>query len=335
MRWLLRAYPRDYRRDELLDTLIEAGLPPRRVAANLIRHGLRARLGRAASRTVVVWAMLATVACGLFSAALATRAAWITSPPPPTPAEAAAVFAEVLPDAHLDPRIDPAPATWVVYGQPVSMASAHDLLFGDGGEYQQSAVGTGANGPGPSDIGPVVADLEQRMSTDGWRVYPIESDEFGDVTISARRADVIFEAWISPRSTYDTTYIAVGVRRATPAAVWPAGILAGLIGAALGWLVFGWASRRTEGRHPVRFPVVTLYGMAMFLWWAPIAIFLPTVAAYDFSTPQAQWDPFWKWLGQPDASLPFLVGAACVLLALALSALPRPRPTPEPTPTTG
>ncbi|MDG9676640.1 hypothetical protein [Micromonospora sp. DH14] len=55
-----------------------------------------------------------------------------------------------------------------------------------------------------------------------------------------------------------------------------------------GWMVFGWVSRRTEGRRR-----------------------RGAVKA---------WHPYWEWLGQPTASLLFLVGAGCVLLALGLAA---------------
>ena len=56
-RWLL-AYPRAYRREraeEIMATVVESGRSGPRVVANLVRHGLRARLGRPASRTVVFW----------------------------------------------------------------------------------------------------------------------------------------------------------------------------------------------------------------------------------------------------------------------------------------
>jgi hypothetical protein len=343
MRWLLLAYPRDYRRDELLDTLAETGWPARRVAANLIRHGLRARLGRPASRSVVVWAALAAVACGLFSAALGTRAAWETSPPPPTPAEAAAILAEVLPDTHLDPNIEPATATWVVYTRPLSLDNVHDLLFGDGGEYQQSTVGSGSYGPGPTDIAPTVAGVARQMRAHGWRVYPLLADGAPcsggcqpryDVTVIGRRGDTILDVDVMLGSTSTTTFIAAEARRATPAAVWPAGIAAGLLGSLLAWLVFGWASRRTETRRR-QIPVVLLYGIAMFLWWLPIAISLPLAAAFEFTTDEPQWDPLWEWLGQPTFSLPFLVGAACVLMGLTVAAFPHRRTVPEPTAAAG
>ena len=61
-RWLLLFYPRDYRRDrgsEILETVCDLGTRPGpRIAANLARHGLRARLGRPASRSVVIWASI-------------------------------------------------------------------------------------------------------------------------------------------------------------------------------------------------------------------------------------------------------------------------------------
>ena len=52
-----------------------------RVAANLVCHGLRARLGRPSSRSVVIWASIFTMACGLFAASFGTWLTWLGSRP--------------------------------------------------------------------------------------------------------------------------------------------------------------------------------------------------------------------------------------------------------------
>ncbi|MBM0256991.1 hypothetical protein [Micromonospora sp. 4G55] len=107
-RRLLCCYPRAYRRErgeELVALLLDTAPPGRtrprlREAVDLIGNGMRCRLGRPASRTVVAWAVLAAVVCGLFSAALSARVAWETARPLSGRAETAAVFRTVLPTAN-------------------------------------------------------------------------------------------------------------------------------------------------------------------------------------------------------------------------------------------
>jgi hypothetical protein len=98
-RQLLRAYPSGARRDEVIDTLLMAGraTPTWREAANLLGHGLRARLGRPASRTVVAVALLTALTCGYFAAAVSTRLAWEAVPDYPAGARLAEITGTVFP----------------------------------------------------------------------------------------------------------------------------------------------------------------------------------------------------------------------------------------------
>lgn len=72
-RRLLRCYLGDWRRAraaEVITLLLDTAPAGRtRETADLVRGGLRCRLGRPASRTVVTWAALAAVICGLFAGA--------------------------------------------------------------------------------------------------------------------------------------------------------------------------------------------------------------------------------------------------------------------------
>lgn len=43
----------------------------------------------------------------------------------------------------------------------------------------------------------------------------------------------------------------------------------GILGAVVAFLLFGWASRRIEGRLPTRVVVKILLGVTLFFWWAP------------------------------------------------------------------
>jgi hypothetical protein len=48
-----------------------------------------------------------------------------------------------------------------------------------------------------------------------------------------------------------------------------------VVGATLAWLVFGWASRRTNRRGPARSLCTGLFVTAMVLWWGPVILAAP------------------------------------------------------------
>jgi hypothetical protein len=340
-------YPRDYRRErgqEIVDTFLDLApsgraWPTRRQAANLVRHGLRCRLGRPASRSVVVWAALTAVVSGLFVAAFATRAAWETASPLPDEAKATAVFANVFPDEDLGGRVHGSPAMFVVYGAPLGPQHVDDLLFGDGGEYGFGDTIASLNGPTNERRAPGV--VIQRLRSKGWEVAePRTSHAVECATsscdpetlptqtfLSARRGSDIIEIEIYPSAGTSETNLSMSLQRATPWAVYPVGLIGGVLGTVIGWLVFGWASRRTEVQHAVLGTVTkVLYGFAMFLWWLPILWTAPFALAHHLQETHFRWHPLWEWLGQPVALLLFVVGAGMALLALAVAVLPRRTP---------
>ena len=338
---LLFAYPRAYRRrrgDELLGALLDAAPPGRtrptaREAANLIGHGLRCRLGRPAGRSVVSWAVLTVVISGVFSAAFATRAGWETARPLPGTAETRAMLAEILPGQEFT-GIQDAPAMFVIYGQPLSWNAARELLLGDGGEYEQSGVAGGISAPSlpPQET---VDLVRQNLLAHHWTVYPliihsIDTGAPGDreaipqsTTIVARRGDTVFTMEVYPPEVPISPPVNAGFLRATPPAAYPIGLTGGILGAVVAFLLFGWASRRTEGRHPARVVVKLLLGGTLFFWWAPTLFSVPMMARHHLEEPHPSWHPMWEWLGQPTFSLLFLIGCGSALLGLALAALPR------------
>ncbi|MBM0230903.1 hypothetical protein JNW91_02845 [Micromonospora sp. STR1_7] len=293
---------------------------------------LSRRLGRPAGGTGVAWAALGAVICGLFTGALASRVAWETSRPQPDRAEAGAILTEVFPGHDLG-DIDTPPALFVVYAHPVRLGTVKTLLLGDGGEYQESATGAAAFGAPPVPAEQIVAVARDRLRSSGWRVYdPQESGgttctdkvcatpvAVTDTAMIARRGDTILNAMISSQAAVDATYLTVEVHRAPPPAVVPAGVLGTLLGAVVAWAVFGWASRRTAGRRSGG-TVNVLIGVAMVLWWLPVLLTVPLLLRHHLDEPHPAWHPLWEWLGQPTASLLFLVGALCVLLALGVAA---------------
>ncbi|MDW3847730.1 hypothetical protein NMK34_14085 [Micromonospora sp. BRA006-A] len=337
-RRLLLAYPRDYRRArgaEILETVRDVGSAHRRtrVAANLVRHGLRTRLGRPASRTVVVWAAVFAVVCGLFAASFGTWLAWLGSRPLDH-RDLAAVVGQLYPDrqvSHID-RDDP-PAVFLIYGHPLTEDLLSELLLGDGGEYALAEL-TASFDQTPAGG---LTNLRQRLDAAGWkRSEPVRSDAYGcvpgsprcdpasipsDITVYAERGDHILAVELNAEGSMNLT-----LGRATPGAAYPAGVIGFALGTLGGWVLFGWASRRTEGRRPlVQGPVKVLYGVAMLFWTAPVLLGAPMMLTHHLGEPHPRWHVPWEWLGQPALSLPFLLGAVLLIVALGLAALPHRR----------
>jgi hypothetical protein len=345
-RWLLLSYPRDYRRErgaEILETVRDIA-PARHglsVAVNLVHHGLRARLGRPSSRSVVIWASIFTMACGLFAASFGTWLSWLSSRPLDH-TELAAAVDQLYPDERVNyiDGDDP-PAVFMIYGSPLSWSSVSDLLLGDGGEYSLAGI-SASFVQLPSDTRPhVLAELQQRLQVAGWDYSePIYSDAYGcipndprcdpasipsNITVHAQRGDNNLEVRIHAENT--TPVMAFALTRSTPWSAYPAGIVAFLLGAAGGWCLFGWASRRAERGHPLAQGLAKfLFGFATFLWWAPILLSAPLMLLHHLGEPHYRWHLPWEWLGQPAMSLPFVLGCLMLTLALGVAALPRRQP---------
>jgi hypothetical protein len=354
-RRLLCCYPRAYRRtrgDELVATLLEAAPPGRtrptaREAADLLRHGLRARLGRPASRSVVAWALLAAVIGGLFGAAFASRAGWETARPLPGPPQTRELLLEILPGTQWG-YIDPAPpAVFVIYNEPLGWSTASELLV-DGGEYQAATVGANVfGGPGtrPQET---LAEALANLRVHGWTVSrPVVSNMHEcagppcdpatiptSTTITARRGDTVLTLIVNGESDPGTTFLSATFQRAAPPAVWPSAIAGGLLAAAAAFLLFGWASRRADG-HFADAAVRFLFGVTLVAWWVPTLVSVTLTAGHHAGEPHPAWHPLWEWLGQPALLVTFLLGAASALLALGVCALPRGGTVPAAGPTKG
>ncbi|MFG2046751.1 hypothetical protein ACGFIW_04895 [Micromonospora sp. NPDC048935] len=290
------------------------------------------RLGRPSRGAAVVWVPLAAIVCGLFTGALASRAAWETSRAQPDRAEASSILTTAFPGHDLD-EIDVPPALFVVYGHALRLGTVKTLVLGDGGEYQESATGAAALGAPPVPAEQIVAVARERLTGAGWRVYDPQVTEgmsCGDkicatplaitnTTLIARRGDTILNASISSQTAAEATYLAVELHRAPPPLVVPAGVLGTLLGTVAGWWVFGWVSRRTAGRRRGS-AVSVLLGVAVVLWWLPVLLAVPSLVRHHRGEFHPARHPYWEWLGQPAASLLFLVGAVCALLGLGLAA---------------
>lgn len=347
-RRLLLAYPRDYRRargGELLSTLLdlapeERTRPTLREAVNLIRHGLRCRLGRPGSRSVLTWSVLTAVICGLFLGALGSRIGWQAARPEPGPAEVRALVGDAVPDLRAYPDGPTYPGHFALQDagppRPIRLGDLRALAGGFGPLhqsdlfYRRSVLNISATVSGAVDVGEVLATVRQRLAADGWRltgVTVVHATVCSDVCVphdvswcTARRGDVVLQlgtdAPLEPGVAIDVT-----VFRATPVAVPIAAVLLGLAGAVSAWLVFGWASRRTPGAETVK----GLLATALVMWWSPALLaapgwFVRRATAAVVMPPV----PLWEWLGQPDSFGLFLIGCGAAGLALAIAAV-RPR----------
>jgi hypothetical protein len=293
--------------------------------------------------------LLAATICGLFTAAMATWVAWQTSRPQPDRAEATAVFAALLPDHTVGDIYVPS-GLFLFYGEQLSLSHVDQLLFGDGGEYQLSSTSMAQTGMPPVSPEHTLTLAQQRLGQTGWQVYPpvvrktaecigppCDPDSIPTETVQvAQQGDTILALAVISGSTVDSAYLTLSLSRAAPAAVYPTGLAVGLVGGALAWLVFAWASRRTGPDSAARNAIVNaMFAVTVFFWCVPATLSTLATTMHQISQPHPAWHPLWEWLGQPTASLPFLIGSTTALTALAVAALPRRAAKPAPTAATG
>ena len=261
----LWGYPPGPRRAELLDTLLAAApegrrWPTARERANLLRHGLRARLGRPGSRAVVALAVLVSLFAGFLAASAAHAIALTASPDLPRGAARAEIQESLFPglvpwaDQDGDVLTDLGGLGDDLSYATVTLAPEQRFVTGDYADWTEQTV--------------------TRLVAAGWvvgQVSPVGStdDASGDVVpdgtfVQARRGDLTLELNTTtatvdrPAGAFDVN--AVIRRFLPPSAAWIA-LAAGLPAVLLGWLIFGWGSRRTEGadgvvRFLTREPVV-------------------------------------------------------------------------------
>ncbi|WP_433296108.1 hypothetical protein ACQP2F_37575 [Actinoplanes sp. CA-030573] len=339
-RLLVRAYPPGRRRAELLDTLIEAGRthPSPREAANLLRCGLRARLGRPAGRGIVVLAALIALISGFLGAAIAARAAWEAVPGYPTGAALAEITGTLFPGT-------PAFADRKGEGLFFDMAdrsTAQVFLHGHDEDFEFSTLILGPESrflPGSYATWTLAA--QARLAAAGWQVTAAEVtgptdiasgtvDDTGRTFEATRggyalRIDTTIDVVDTPPGSFDAT---ATLDRLTPWYVTAFTAVGLLVGALIGWLVTGWASRRTEAATAA---VRTVSGTSAVI---ALALLVPqAVLGFLFLGSQltrtgAPGKPFW--------TLSLTYGFGCgflgyLLLAVALVAAATSRPAEEST----
>jgi hypothetical protein len=186
--------------------------------------------------------------------------------------------------------------------------------------------------PATRDVDAFTALTRQRLVAAGWTIRSgIESDDSPDaVTPShelgfwASKGDKILsfsDYYWRDRAYYDSDGAATfELYRATPPWLRAATWLGGLLGALLGWLLTGWASRRTEGSPAISALAGTLTGVALVFLLPAVLLGAGTALAPPSIT------PFWTglvYLGRGGATW----SGYFALAVLAMAAVPRRRPS--------
>ncbi|XVU28930.1 hypothetical protein ACQPZJ_18275 [Actinoplanes sp. CA-054009] len=314
---LLRAYPAGRRRRELAETLIDAGRrrPGPGEAVNLLRHGLRARLGRPAGRGVVVMAFMVATVAGFGGAAVAARAAWEFAPAFPSGAALHEITETVYPGLGatgetprtlFDDVSEPSWADVVAHGHNEDFGFA-GLRFGP---HDDATV--------PGDNRAWTERARARLEASGWRVTDVVTiPDSTEIRLFATRGELALELDTStnvadlPAGSFATW---ASLQRLTPGFVDAAAIAALLVAGLLGWLAAGWASRRAERSGPAAETLVLWPAVAAMVLLFPQALVgaLALLAEPFQSGPPLE--PFWS------LSVTWLHGL--VLLGVPLLAVP-------------
>jgi hypothetical protein len=321
-RRLLRAYPPGPRREELLDTLLEAAPPTRRrptvrESVNLVRHGLRARLGFPRSRAVVVLVFLAGLVGAYFGGAAGNRLGLEFVSPVPSAAVAGQVTATVFPGLKV----------WGG-GHPAAIVPQSD---GEGVEYGYATYWL-RHTEATRDLPAYATGARERLAAAGWQIHDyayqapedmVDRGQDSSVTFWADRPGLVLgfeEDLYTGMPDYDNDGgSTLTLRRSEPgwlsAFTWSAAVL----GFALAWLLAARASRRFDSFGVGGVLPGILTGIMLFLFLPPLLLFpIP-------DTPGQA--PFWAGLesGYGWLPLPLVLGG---ILALG-SALPDLRRHPR------
>ncbi|GAB1691810.1 hypothetical protein [Krasilnikovia sp. M28-CT-15] len=305
-RWL-RFYPPGPRRAEMLGTLLECAPPNRtrptaREAVNLMRFGLRARLGRPASRSVVVLATMVTLTAGLVGAAGAATIGWALAPALPAGAPAETLKATVFPGLRVWGGGDAEPF--------VPAAGA------DGGVRYGYADYWVRNTAAAADLPAYTRGVHDRLAAAGWQIHRGTHHDNNSLSPEfwATRDGLTLTYFVQPS---DDASMSFTVSRATPPwLAWLAGAGAALAAVA-GWLLFGWASRRSEGHH------LRTAGGATLTWLAVlVGLLIPLLAAWWYPTPnppegEVLWADLEFWNQGPGLLALLLAAGALIAAALA------------------
>jgi hypothetical protein len=311
----------------LLDTLLECApsdrrRPTPRECANLLRHGVRARLGRPGSAGVVGFAVFVALVGAFFGAAAANRLSWEAMPPLPSGAAATEISGTVFPDMR-------------VWGG----GDAEKFVEQSDGEGYQFgyALYWVKHTPATRDARTFSEGARDRLRAAGWRirsevvpdVEPGQAVTFQEETNTgsfwATRGDLVldFSDFYWPgRPSYDSDGAAMfTLYRTDTSFTLTITALGGLLGALLGWLLTGWVSRRTERTSAAS--VAQLAAFALILTLPAILLSLGSVMASQ----EPPIEPFWEGLAYL-GRYPAMIAGVLAAVVGCVAAWQPPRPSP-------
>jgi hypothetical protein len=251
------------------------------------------------------------------------RLAWEAVPDLPSGADRAALgelFTPGLP-VHWseDPSDDPFPAA-------------------DGVNHARKISGSVAGTAQTADVDRYMADLGQRLQAADWRIRDTYStsptDDKTGALLNDSRALLARDAhlMVTIENVHDAaarqSRLDIEVHRTEPPWVSALTIAAALLGALLGWLIFGWASRRTEHRRAATIAALipAILGLILLVPAMCLGLIFLNVLIGRYSASV----PFWAGLS-PANEYGFLAISAGVALgtALVIAVYRRPGRDPE------
>jgi len=316
-RRLVRVYPRGPRRDELLDTLVECAAPGRprptlREIVNLAYHGSRARLGRPASRGIVVLASLIALAAGFAGAGGANRLGWQAVGSLPAGAEAAEIRDTVFPGLTV----------WGG-GDAAKIVKQAD---GEGIEYGY-AISWVKHTPATRDVARYTAATRDRLEAAGWTVTGVDPvlDQTDVVDanpgnraegFTAERGALALhfsDSYGPGRPAYDSDGSAsISIWHRAPWWLTVVTWFGALLSAFLAWLLTGWVSRRLE-TSPAASRLALGGAVFCVLGVIPAALLaLPGSLSADETAA-----PFWQGFAYIGRKPAMLAGAVAVFIMVA------------------
>jgi hypothetical protein len=333
-RRLLYAYPPGTRREELLDTLLDASpsgrtRPTAIETVNLVRHGMRTRLGRPKSTGVVVMAVFVAIITGFLGASVTARVAWEAAPSFPQGAALAHIGDDIYAGRPYEEDHDE--ALGVAYG--TSRGWGESILWGQNEEY---AFGTQTLSTDaiPGDYQAWIPAVRDRLVTHGWTIqeeYPTGATRIdtGEMHVDGRELvatrdglSMLVSATTNQEPEVPGAFwSSVEIVRAPPGWLSALAVGSGLVVALFGWLLTGWVSRRTEHSGAViRTPAVIAVGLMLpgTLWGL---LFLVTDV---FRIGRPGW-PFW-WPIVTYGWFFTQVATLLIIAVLIVAALQRPEP---------
>jgi membrane protein YqaA with SNARE-associated domain len=327
---LLRAYPQGPRREEILDTLMEAAdgrsRPSATETVNLVRHGLRARLGRPGSIGVVVAAVLVSLVTGYLAAAAVAAVAWQATP---AFADRPALSTVLFPNQVVEERTDSS--------RVVSVQGWRGHLTGSEWRDSYGRQYLKVRQPAGTDLTAWMEQARTRLTTAGWDYRD------GDNTANEQ------QFW-AVRDGYAVSLLAVnwsdGVPETSAALVrtqpWWLTALAlagGGLGAVLGWFLTGWVSRRTEHRgRAVRRTVTMLTSVVLVLmapFWAEGTYIFISDATVRTLPDSPLWSPLFAGWGVLVFGFFWFEVAVVATLGILIAAARSRHRAPEPATTPG